>query len=513
MTGKIGAILGAAVLAGASASAQTAPLSAIEWLGQNAPALHGGPTLLEPPVTDQALRPEIDVQPLDQSAVPLGLVPANVTGLPIDLWRGSDAAELTRLIAEAPVANSPAMQTLLFTLLLSETRPPDGADAAERMLLARIDRLMDLGAVDPAKSLAEVAGPGSSPALFRRWFDAALLSGEEEAGCLALAKAPYLLPDYDVRIFCGLRSGDWQTAALLLETAHALDVLPAPRLALLDRFLSPEIFEGAPALAIPDDPDPLTFRLFESIGEPLPSAPLPRAFANADLRDLAGWKAQVEAAERLTRIGALAPNRLLGLYTDRKPAASGGVWDRVRAVQRFETALDSGSTEAVTKTLPTVWAAMQQAGLEVGFATLFADRLAALTLADDAAQELLWTIRMLSPDYETAALAAPRPGKESAAFLTVLAQGTPGAVPAHDKQTHAIALGFDPTTQPPQRIRNALGAGSLGEAILLAIALFEQGASGNPADLSGALATFRALGLEDVARRAALQLILLERRG
>jgi len=175
MTGKIGAILGAAVLAGASASAQTAPLSAIEWLGQNAPALHGGPTLLEPPVTDQALRPEIDVQPLDQSAVPLGLVPANVTGLPVDLWRGSDAAELTRLIAEAPVANSPAMQTLLFTLLLSETRPPDGADAAERMLLARIDRLMDLGAVDPAKSLAEVAGPGRSPALFRRWFEAALL--------------------------------------------------------------------------------------------------------------------------------------------------------------------------------------------------------------------------------------------------------------------------------------------------------------------------------------------------
>ena len=49
---------------------------------------------------------------------------------------------------------------------------------------------------------------------------------------------------------------------------------------------------------MPGAPDPLTFRLFETIGERLPTAALPRAFAHADLRDVAGWKAQIEAAER-----------------------------------------------------------------------------------------------------------------------------------------------------------------------------------------------------------------------
>ena len=44
---------------------------------------------------------------------------------------------------------------------------------------------------------------------------------------------------------------------------------------------------------------PLLFRLHEAIGEPLPTGALPRAYAVADLRDLAGWKPQLEAAERL----------------------------------------------------------------------------------------------------------------------------------------------------------------------------------------------------------------------
>lgn len=508
---RVAGFLGAFALA-TSVQAEDKPLSAIDWLGRNAPQVRSGPVLLEPPVSDGASQPQVEVVPLGESPIPVGLVPAQVTGLPADLWRGSDVAELARLIAEVPVAETPAMQTLLFTVLLGETLPPEGPGAGDRLLLARIDRLMELGAVDPAQSLAEIAGPSANAALFRRWFDAALLSGDEDAGCAALARAPHLLPEYDARIFCGVRRGDWQTAALTLEAAHALQVLPPDRLALLDRFLSPEIFEGAPPPPVPDAPDPLTFRLFEAIGEPLTTAPLPRAFANADLRDLAGWKAQIEAAERLTRIGALPPNRLLGLYTDRRPAASGGVWDRVHAVQRFETALDTASADAVAKTLPPVWSAMQDERLEVAFAALFADRLAAVPMQDAGARALAWRIRMLSPDYETAAASPPDTGAETA-FVAALAMGRPEAAIAPGARARAIALGFDPATQPPQRIRAALAMGSLGEAILLAIALFDRGAEGNPADLSGALATLRTLGLEDIARRAALQLMLLERRG
>ena len=123
-------------------------------------------------------------------------------------------------------------------------------------------------------------------------------------------------------------SGDWNAAALTLKTAEALGFVTGEQSALLERFLDPEIEDGAAPLPPPSRPSPLVWRMMEAIGEPMPTNTLPVAFAQADLRANAGWKQQIEAAERLARTGAVAPNRLLGLYTERRPAASGGVWDR-----------------------------------------------------------------------------------------------------------------------------------------------------------------------------------------
>jgi len=499
-----------ALLTPLAATAQQQPLSAIEWIGQAPPNGFISPVLMEPPVSATGRYPTIVVSPLDKLSVPVGLVGDAVTGLPVGMWTGSDPDVLSALIGDVSVEDYPAMQRLLYTLLLSEALPPSGKDAGEALLLARIDRLLDLGATDPAQALVELAGPTDTPERFARWFDATLLSGDEDRACATLARAPHLAPDYAARIFCHARRGDWQMAALMLETVHALELLPPTDLALLDRFLSPGIFEGAPPLPVPDGPDPLVFRLFEAIGERLPTASLPRAFATADLRDVAGWKAQLEAAERLTRIGALGPNRLLGLYSDRKPAASGGIWDRVAALQRFETALETANPEAVAKTLPQVWNAMRAARLEVPFATLFAERLAAQPLENAATKDLAWRIGLLSQDYETPAQSPPDAGKRSA-FLAAVALGEPGRVAPPDAMARAISDGFADSARPPATIQRLLRSGQLGEAILRAMILMDSGASGNPADLTAALATFRAIGMEDIARRAGLQLMLLER--
>ena len=338
----------------------TDPLSAISWLQQPDSGNTLPDTILdEPPVSGSALQPQIVVTPLETLLVPVGLVSPSATGLPVDLWRESSASTLSRLISQVVVRDSPAMQSLLFTLLLSESRAPSGT--GDTLLLARLDRLMQLGATDPAQALAEHAGPTNTLERFQRWFDTTLLTGDEDRACATLTAKPYLSSNYSAHIFCAARRGDWQTAALMLEAVHALEAMPTADLDLLDRFISPDIYELAPPLPRPQDPDPLTFRLFETIGERLNTAPLPRAFAAADLRDVAGWKAQLEAAERLTRIGALNPNQLLGLYTARLPAASGGIWDRVAALQRFETALNTQSPDAVAKTLPDVWDAMSEA--------------------------------------------------------------------------------------------------------------------------------------------------------
>lgn len=484
------------------------PLAAIDWLNQPQPRSGlPGTVLLEPPVTGTATVPPVSVTPLEALLPPVGLVPAAATGLPPDMWRGSSADEVARLIETVPVRGSPAMQALLFTLLLSESRPP--AASKDKILLARLDRLLALGAADPSQALAEHAGPAKNKERFARWFDATLLTGSEDASCKALAAEPHLTDSYDDRIFCAARRGDWPTAALMLETAHALELLPKERMDLLDRFLNPDLFEGAPPLPHRAEPDPLTFRLFETIGEPMPTSPLPPAFAAADLRDIAGWKAQLEAAERLARGGALNPNQYLGLFSDRKPAASGGIWDRVAAVQQLEHDLNSGRAEAVAASLPRAWEAMQQAGTETVFADLFAEPLARAGL-DGPVKALAWRIRLLSPLYELAAHDAPAEGTREQ-FLASLARGRPGEVPAPSPLAEAIALGFAAEPPVPAVIRQLLDNGQLGEAILRSMVLFAQGSDGNLGDLTAALAAFRAVGLEDTARRASLQLMLLER--
>lgn len=502
------------VLAGALLAttllAQDEPLSVIDWVRQNpdqpamtSVALPAG----EPPVTSSGIAPAVDVQPLAEEALRIiGLVPASVTGLPQDLWQKSDPAMLSARLTTLPDFRLPAVQALLFTALLTEARSP-GQDASQEDLftLARVSALQRLGALDPAQALIEQADVARDAAHFTAFMDLALLTGEEWLACNVLAGQPHLAPSLATRIFCAARQGDWATASLLFDTASALTVMSAPEIAVLDRFLHPELFDGLPPLRPPSRITPLLFRLHEAIGEPLPTRPLPRAYAVADLRDLAGWKAQVEAAERLAETGALPDNRLLGLYTDRLPAASGGVWDRVAAIQQFDTALGTRSADAVAKTLPAAWAAMQDAGLETAFAGLFAARLEGLALTGRAAA-LAETLAFLSADYAAAAT------RSDSALLRAVAAGDPTGQPAPDAVTEAVINAFGPDAGRRDWIADAR-AGQLGEVILRTLVLLEDGAAGNPRALTEALGTLRALGFDDTMRRASLQILLLDRFG
>ena len=518
MRRRFSALLLSALLLGPGVDAQTAqhgPLSVIDWLDHaqqqtpEASRMVGlRPGSDEPPVATSAAIPEVIVRPLGLDAPRnIGLVPSTITGLPSNLWSGSQGADLVRMIEKLPDGQLPAANALLYTVLLAETDAPQGGKAAEVALTqARVRKLMDLGALDPAASLIEQAGPTASPMHFALWADISLLTGQEDAVCDALAPAPHLAQDYGLRIFCAARRGDWENAALMLGSATALNLLDREKLNVLARFLDPEYFEDAAPLPPPRKIDPLTFRLFEAIGERLPTGPLPRAYAVADLREIAGWKSQLEAAERLTRTGALPDNRLLGIYSDRKPAASGGIWDRVDALRRFETALSTGSTAAISKTLPPVWVAMREAQLEVTFASLFGEAIANADLEGKTARIAL-DVGLLSPAYEQI---AARSDIEDTELLKAVAQGrTPRKRP---ENAAAVAV-FDAFATPSARsdLLQEARSGALGAAILRTLVLLNDGAKGDGGALRDALSTLRALGLEDTARRAALQVLLLDR--
>lgn len=491
------------------------PLSAIDWLSRSVAtpaAMPARPALpAEPPVATSVTRSAITTVPLDGPSLDaLGLSSVARTGLPRDLWGTTASADLARLIRAERVDTLPAIQSLLYTLVLAELAPPADSDGQGTLFLARIDKLLDLGALDPALSLLELV-ENPPPEVFRRWFDVALLTGEEDHACELMRRTPGISPTFPARVFCLARGGDWNAAALSLRTGETLGYIEPDLVPLLERFLDPALADDEPDLPEPARPSPLVLRLMEAIGQPLQTSTLPLAFAQADLRSNAGWKTRLEAAERLARTGAIEPNLLLGLYTERQAAASGGVWERVRAIQALDAAIAAGDRRATAQLLPDAWQQVTEVELEVPFAALFGKALADLRL-DGAAGALAFRIGLLSGAYEAVARArAPLDSGE--AFLIGLARGDArGSVPP-DQMGAAVQAAFTGDPALPPAFRALLDEHRTGEALLKAIDRITDGARGDLRDVTEGLVFLRHIGLESTARRAALELVLLERRG
>lgn len=496
----------------ASVAGAQEPLSAIDWLSRSvaSPVKAVVPHHAEPRVSKSAMPAEVAVTPLDTaSADAVGLLSPEVTGFPRALWGMGQTTEIANRIAVAPTGSLPALQALLTSILLAEAEAPaDSADKGQ-LLLARVDKLLAMGALDPARRLLEAAGK-TGPEIFRRQFDIALLTGTEDAACGVMQKSPDLAPTFPARIFCLARSGDWNAAALSLRTGQALGFVDDAQSDLLTRFLDPQIAEDEGGVAPPAHVTPLDWRLLEAIGEPLPTQTLPIAFARAELRETSGWKARLEAAERLARAGALEPPQLLRLYTERRAAASGGVWDRVREMQAIDRALTARDAAAVAKILPDLWLHMSESELEVPLASLIAPRLATMTLTGETAA-LAYRIRLLAPEVKAV---PPRvmPVDPAGRFLVAVALGhAADGVPADDTGRQ-IAQAFRAPALSDETGRLVADARP-GEALLQAIDEINRGFRGDPEGLSEGLSLLRELGLDEQARRISIELLLLERRG
>ncbi|HLQ18846.1 MAG TPA: hypothetical protein VK146_07680, partial [Tabrizicola sp.] len=203
----------------------------------------------EPPVTEAggALPATVTTSALDgPSPDGVGLIAPAVSGLSRDLWGAGLTREIAERLVGHPDDNLPALRQLFLTILLAEVAAPVDAGGRGELLQTRIDKLLAMGALEQAAALIDAAG-ATTPELFRRAFDVALLTGAEDRACQSMADAPHLAPTVPARIFCLARSGDWDTAALTIRTSRALNQITADQETLLSRFLDPDLFEGEPA--------------------------------------------------------------------------------------------------------------------------------------------------------------------------------------------------------------------------------------------------------------------------
>ncbi|WP_375261336.1 hypothetical protein [Palleronia sp.] len=486
------------LLAGAAlawgAAAQEAPVAAL-WHAATAE----GAAVDEPdkePVARSAMTGPITVLPLDRP-VPdhVGLVEPAEVGLPEGLWQRSDLSDLVQRLQALEPPKSAPMQTLLHDMLRVSAPPPAGSKDGEAFFLARLDALMALGRLDTARALMERAGM-HQPEIFRRWFDMTILTGDENAACDRMRALPEITPTYPVRIFCLARSGDWPAAVVTLETARALGVIDAAETELLTRFL--DDLAGPALLPPPSMPSTLEFIIYEAVGEPLRTPVLPLPFAVADLRKNTGWKARVEAAERLASYGAIDSDRLWKVYSERAPAASGQPWDRIAAVQRLKDSLEDEDPERVAKALVPAWERMHAAGLLNTLAHQVAPQLIDFDLSGEA-QEISRRLAALA-DVE-----APPPDDPVIASLLAREVPQPGSA---DPVIAAITAGL--SGPAPEETRERIDAGRIGGALLEAATNLQDGWGGNLDALSAGLATLTAAGQRDAAFRAAIDLLLTD---
>lgn len=540
--------------------AAQAPLSAIDWLSDTIgartiepaaePAASGQQPAAPDPASDRAVPPEglgapegpataapasgpedsIDTRVLGPaSPEAIGLFPAQVAGLAPGFWGRMTRDEVIALISAPRALMLPALTEMQRAILLAELTPPQGADQTPILFLARIDRLLALGALEEAAALIEQARPdvAARPEVFRRAFDAALLLGTENNGCARIERAAELAPTLPVRIFCFVRLNDWQAAQLTLDVARVLGQVAPDEGELLIRFLDPALADEAGVLPrLPEGPmTPLLWRILEAIGEPVPTAGLPLAFAHADLEANAGWRARIAAAERLARAGVIAPDVLFALYAEHRPAASGGLWERAALIQRLEAALARADAAAVVRLLGPLWAEITAAGLEVPFARQYGAALMQIGPDDAETRRIIATIGLLRPEA-TLGIARPAPvaagpegtGAEAGKvqFVQALLAGDPVAPLATDATARAIALAFRspaPAALLTPDQRRALDEGRAAAALFAAMDRIAAAAAGDTRGLVDALAFLRVVGFERTARQAAVQLMLLDRRG
>ncbi len=504
--------LALAALAIALPSLAAEPRSAIPWLSQSIelsasppPPPRGGSS------TTRGADDTITVTPLGSvSRDAVGLLPPSATGFAQALWGPDSAADVRALIVAHDDAGVPEAKALFHRLLLAEADPPRGASDGSSVLVARIDRLLAIGALEEAGALIDRAGP-DTPELFRRWFDVGLLLDRAAPPCAALRQNPSLSPTLPARVFCLARGGDWNAAEITLTLGEEVGSIPPDEQALLARFLDPELFEEEEGPPVPEPLTALDFLMREAVALPAQPARCPSPFCtptSTRTRRCAAASTRPSGCRWPARSACRCCSTPTAPASRRPPAASG----TGRAPSRPSTP-PSPPVSDVGPALLAADAALSARGLRVALAQGYAAELAATRLRHPPRPGAPLPRRAPAPRGIAAggpAAAGPTPDPLTAALLAIAGAGpVPDALT--DERLAAALQGLtadEPADDREQQLASMLGAGRQGQAILAALDIVQSGANVDPPALRAAVLTLRLAGQTESARTIALQTLL-----
>ena len=277
------------------------------------------------------------LEAIDLDAAGVGV--PGIEPLPGDFWSGSRRSRIEALLPRLPAAvPSVAMRRLALALLTSPARPPAGQGEAGALVLARVGRLVDMGARDTALALLEGAGPEGGQTLSARIENDRLLAALDlDVACeKILGKAGRAGDGYwrRVRILCQAHAGLIEAATLGLELLLETDAAP-------DQVFDDTIYAMAglaePAVDPLADPTPLRVAAWRLAQLAIPAEVVSRAVPDV-LPALAGTPASLPgirlvAAERAEVAGTLPIEALRDVYR----AMAFSPEERADALEQVET--------------------------------------------------------------------------------------------------------------------------------------------------------------------------------
>lgn len=358
-----------------------------------------------PPVDRAKLEPPAPAAPRSTSVESSDLSPImapDSSGLPLDLWRGLQMADLEQLLATLDLPpRSPALHGLWRRMLLSSASPPPGDVASpDHFAALRLEALYRSGLLGDMAQLAVSAGPLSQVLLVRK--DIGLGAGE--TACAAAksfsASGTNLLGRLrgEVQVltgYCAAAAGDAAAAGLAANLAREEGIADGVALGVLHG-----VSMGTkPRLALPARVSLLDYRFLALLGPVSEVEILDKAepalfvvLAGIPTSDL---RMRTVAAEAALRLNAMPPEAVAEVYR-RQPEPSG------RA-----TANDAGDPVLRRARLFRAVEATQAPDLKARLLRALLDDARRVGIHTQTTRMLAPLVAQLWPSSETSALAEP----------------------------------------------------------------------------------------------------------
>lgn len=499
--------------------------------------------------------------PVDNASI--GIVDTVASGLPGDMWRGTDRGTAIQLMAALPGApRSRILRDLQFRLLTVIAKPPLGANPpGQDFVSTRIAKLSEMGEIEAVGQMTQAAGPMSGDAAQRLNIENQLIAGDAKAACgTPMAQGS---PDpfwTKLMIVCQVIAG--QNAQAMLN----VDLLREQGIADTGFFVAVDYALGTRSTKPPANigGDTLSQALLRAVN-PKAGGTLNNETTPAQLRQIAANVAaplaqRIEAAERGEALGVIDPRQLLELYQAGADAPglsapakrrAQAVRDAVRAtdiadkVKAMQAAFRAAEGSALFTTMARVLGEqLIKIFPEHKTAPLSADTARSFLALNDFPRAVEWYYTLaggstIDPQYETPTVAlwpvmqladssssiAWEPGF-MAKWQTLNAKQPRGPQRAAVLAALLPALGepvdrgeFNPPpatgfAAPPSAVLARLSQATQQGRVAESVALVAQAAGEtsltalSPATLAAIVQALRQIGLPDVARRFAVEVAL-----